>query len=339
MPKGQFDRIQNDHIESFFPEFTKELDKGLAGAELTRWKQCKAGAILESPLFASLSQKNSRKIWFETIVRKFTNFRNQTYPKLALAAGKASVLPSNADSFFAEQNCDELKVAYQQRMADTKIKSPAAVYQNFGVDREEFCAEYEKAWLEYLDHSISRPIRVNPLIPHNVNGQPVFLSIDVNEIAMRDARTLLSDYLDQCLASHPVSPDTMTRIPWEEVASSPDKFYDTTLFSISLDQPQNLSAIQVITLIQELLATSGIEGSSPFHFSGQEGLVSTSTPEITDAISGSEITDPTCGSEMEITVYKINIFCFGFDYIFTLTCAVARASRIHIHAFFNPGKP
>ncbi|KAJ6467423.1 hypothetical protein C8R45DRAFT_938759 [Mycena sanguinolenta] len=29
---------------------------------------------------------------------------------------------------FVEQNCDELKVAYQ-RMADTKIKSPAAVYQ------------------------------------------------------------------------------------------------------------------------------------------------------------------------------------------------------------------
>jgi hypothetical protein len=69
MAKGQFDRPQNDHIESFFPEFAKELDRGVDGAALTKWKQAKASSIMESPAFTNLDlKKNPRKAWFEVSV-------------------------------------------------------------------------------------------------------------------------------------------------------------------------------------------------------------------------------------------------------------------------------
>ncbi|KAJ6620175.1 hypothetical protein B0H10DRAFT_1946236 [Mycena sp. CBHHK59/15] len=38
MVKGQFTELQNAHIESFFPDFVEQMDKGVAGAKLMRWK-------------------------------------------------------------------------------------------------------------------------------------------------------------------------------------------------------------------------------------------------------------------------------------------------------------
>lgn len=65
MAKGQFTQAQNTHIQSFFPEFVKEMEKGVMGHALTRWKQTKASVILDSSLFTALDTKFSRKIWFE----------------------------------------------------------------------------------------------------------------------------------------------------------------------------------------------------------------------------------------------------------------------------------
>lgn len=66
MAKGQFDTLQNDHIESFFPALAKELDRGVDGQALTKWKQARASEILDSPHFTALDMdKNSRKTWFE----------------------------------------------------------------------------------------------------------------------------------------------------------------------------------------------------------------------------------------------------------------------------------
>ncbi|KAJ6596710.1 hypothetical protein B0H10DRAFT_2232291 [Mycena sp. CBHHK59/15] len=79
MPKGKFTKEQNTHIESFMPDFVKELERGVDGTGLTRWKQSTASNILDSPLFLSLDMVAvPRKTWFETIVRKFTNYRNHS---------------------------------------------------------------------------------------------------------------------------------------------------------------------------------------------------------------------------------------------------------------------
>ena len=66
MVKGQFTQLQNTHIESFFPDFVQQMDKGVAGANLTRWKQTQASNILDSPLFLTLDLETfPRKNWFE----------------------------------------------------------------------------------------------------------------------------------------------------------------------------------------------------------------------------------------------------------------------------------
>ncbi|KAJ6619076.1 hypothetical protein B0H10DRAFT_1947089 [Mycena sp. CBHHK59/15] len=66
MPKGKFTKEQNTHIESFMPDFVKELERGVDGTGLTRWKQSTASNILDSPLFLSLDMVAvPRKTWFE----------------------------------------------------------------------------------------------------------------------------------------------------------------------------------------------------------------------------------------------------------------------------------
>jgi hypothetical protein len=66
MPKGKFNTHQNAHIESFMPDFVKELYRGLEGVPLTHWKQAKASHILESDLFSNLDMSEiSRKGWFD----------------------------------------------------------------------------------------------------------------------------------------------------------------------------------------------------------------------------------------------------------------------------------
>ncbi|KAJ7239687.1 hypothetical protein C8J57DRAFT_1245801 [Mycena rebaudengoi] len=144
MPKGQFTGPQKDHIESFFPDYVKEMDNGVVDGDLTKWKQSKASKILESPLFATLDFSTTpRKTWFEMIVRKFTNYRNQVYlksksaDKSTPALAKKRVNPLHKFSsvmscrqLSAHENSQSVTDAVQQRMLDTNNKSPAAVYQN-----------------------------------------------------------------------------------------------------------------------------------------------------------------------------------------------------------------
>jgi hypothetical protein len=85
MVKGQFNQQQNHHIESFFPEFVKQMDKGVTSLALTRWKQTNASNILESALFESLDlDKFSRKTWFEVrplIARDVKQLTNRLYSR------------------------------------------------------------------------------------------------------------------------------------------------------------------------------------------------------------------------------------------------------------------
>ncbi|KAJ7794035.1 hypothetical protein B0H14DRAFT_3159312 [Mycena olivaceomarginata] len=162
MAKGQFERPQNDHIESFFPEFAKELDRGVDGAALTKWKQAKASSIMESPAFTNLDlKKNPRKAWFEMIVRKFTNYRNQVYrksataiPTPALANRKANLLLkfssiTSGRQQFAKENSESITAAAHQRLLDTNNKSLAAVYQNVLKERwDSLSGEEQLDWNE-----------------------------------------------------------------------------------------------------------------------------------------------------------------------------------------------
>ncbi|KAJ7442116.1 hypothetical protein B0H11DRAFT_1932617 [Mycena galericulata] len=82
MAKGQFSKLQTEHINSYLPEFIKKLDADVSGLELTRWKQATATKVLASPAFGDLDySKNSRAKWHEMIVRKYTNYLHQTYRK------------------------------------------------------------------------------------------------------------------------------------------------------------------------------------------------------------------------------------------------------------------
>ncbi|KAJ7714459.1 hypothetical protein B0H14DRAFT_3171430 [Mycena olivaceomarginata] len=162
MAKGQFDRPQNDHIESFFPEFAKELDRGVDGAALTKWKQAKASSIMESPAFNNLDlKKNPRKAWFEMIVRKFTNYRNQVYRKSATATPTPALANRKANPLlkfssitsgrqqFAKENSESITAAAHQRLLDTDNKSLAAVYQNVLKERwDSLSGEEQLDWNE-----------------------------------------------------------------------------------------------------------------------------------------------------------------------------------------------
>ncbi|KAJ7939443.1 hypothetical protein B0H13DRAFT_1850736 [Mycena leptocephala] len=140
-------------------DFVKELDKGLDGRELTRWKQWKALIIMESPLFRNLDSKFNRKAWFEKI-------HKLSEPDLvkSLAAEPSSLTFSNAKKrnlllkfssmvtgrqLFTQENHDALSSAAQQRVHDTGSTNPGSVFQN--VLREQWDAlsgAEQSAWNE-----------------------------------------------------------------------------------------------------------------------------------------------------------------------------------------------
>ncbi|KAJ7866884.1 hypothetical protein B0H13DRAFT_1897869 [Mycena leptocephala] len=155
---------------------------------------------------------------------------------------------------------------------------------HFGGKREELELHYGKPWSDFAESVIPRPVLVNPLIPRNSNDQPVFPSIDMNGVAIGDMRMLLSDYFDQCWA-HQHS--NSSSIPWDEIVLNPAKYYNTaaSYFSANLDHPQNLSTVQVVNLVNDLLSTSTMKNLTPFHFLGTEATVLVpETPPITPAV-------------------------------------------------------
>ncbi|KAJ6530203.1 hypothetical protein B0H19DRAFT_1273868 [Mycena capillaripes] len=161
MVRGQFTKEQNDHIESLMPDFVVEMDRGVSGIALTRWKQGKASIILDSPMFATLDlQKNPRQTWFTMIVRKFTNYRNQVYYLKTLEPQSSPALPTkkanpllkfssitSGRELFAHSHRTEIGVASKQRLLDTEHKSPAAVYQI--ILKEKWDALSSKAQCEW----------------------------------------------------------------------------------------------------------------------------------------------------------------------------------------------
>ncbi|KAK6969207.1 hypothetical protein R3P38DRAFT_3146975 [Favolaschia claudopus] len=157
MPKSPFTRAQDDLIESFFPGFVKKLDEGVTGSQLTTWKQGTASDLLDHDAFKDLdTTKYNRKTWFEMIVRKFTNYRNQVYlknkpvtEKTALSAKKANPMMKfssivSGRQLYARENTKSLNAAVVQRMQDTNNKSPAAVYQTVLKSKWDSLSDDEK---------------------------------------------------------------------------------------------------------------------------------------------------------------------------------------------------
>ncbi|KAJ7911787.1 hypothetical protein B0H13DRAFT_1875408 [Mycena leptocephala] len=171
----------------------------------------------------------------------------------------------------------------------------------FGVGQDDLHTQYEKAWWDFADNSIPRlssgnPVRVNSCIPRNSAGQPILPSIDLNSISMADMCTLLGEYFDQCWGksrllhgnfssksdrdiaiAHRTIAGKVANIPWEDIVTSSQKYYDAQSLSIALDHPQNLSGVQILTLAQGLLATS--VGPTPFRFlEAEEEVLIPSSP-------------------------------------------------------------
>ncbi|KAJ7359910.1 hypothetical protein DFH08DRAFT_801672 [Mycena albidolilacea] len=160
--KSKFSAEQNKHIESFFPDFVKKLDNGVPSGEITLWKQNTASNILDSPLFESLDlQTMTRKEYYERIVRKFTNYRNQVYDKAHKHEGsppkpldlkkanpllKFSTLTTGRQ-LFADETHETTILLSKQRELDTGPSNPAALYQNILKERwDGLSAEEQAAW-------------------------------------------------------------------------------------------------------------------------------------------------------------------------------------------------
>ncbi|KAK6974769.1 hypothetical protein R3P38DRAFT_2811631 [Favolaschia claudopus] len=124
------------------PAFCAQLDAGVNGVALTKWKQETANDILASPLSAGKLDvsNNSQKAWHEIVVRKFTNYRTQVYLKKA----DSTVAPPpkhrgvpllhfssllTARQLFAKENEGVLHSAAEERHAATGTGTVGSAYQ------------------------------------------------------------------------------------------------------------------------------------------------------------------------------------------------------------------
>ncbi|KAK6988775.1 hypothetical protein R3P38DRAFT_3442894, partial [Favolaschia claudopus] len=124
------------------PAFCAQLDAGVNGVALTKWKQETANDILASPLFAGKLDvsNNSQKAWHEIVVRKFTNYRTQVYLKKA----DSTVAPSpkhrgvpllhfstllTAWQLFAKENESVIHSAAEERHAAAGTGTVGSAYQ------------------------------------------------------------------------------------------------------------------------------------------------------------------------------------------------------------------
>ncbi|KAJ7020447.1 hypothetical protein C8F04DRAFT_1196613 [Mycena alexandri] len=149
---------------------------------------------------------------------------------------------------------------------------------HFGGTPEELQLHHGKAWADFAEQVIPRPVisNPNPSLPRNSNNQPVFPSIDINTMPIADMRILLADYFDLCWAHQ--SPGV--KLPWESITLDPAQYYDVsaTYFSIKLDHPQNLSTMKILTLVDGLLSSSVITSPNPFQFLHQGTILVPDTP-------------------------------------------------------------
>ncbi|KAJ7606761.1 hypothetical protein DFH06DRAFT_1149845 [Mycena polygramma] len=85
--------------------------------------------------------------------------------------------------------------------------------------------------------------------------------------------------------------------------STPAKYYNTEAqyFSTTLDHPQNLSTVQVVNLVNNLLSTSSLKNPIPFHFLApdSEGTVLVpATPPTIPAVDPSVPPPPPVGDSL-----------------------------------------
>ncbi|KAJ7739121.1 hypothetical protein B0H16DRAFT_1463993 [Mycena metata] len=140
MAKGQFSKAQNAWLAEQLPEYIKQLDAGVRGGGLTKWKQSIATKALDSPEFADLDfTAHPRTKWFGMIVRKYTNYLHQIYlkehPETPSASANIKANPllkfSSAPSgrqLFARELHSEIIEASKARIANQGTNE-AAAYQ------------------------------------------------------------------------------------------------------------------------------------------------------------------------------------------------------------------
>ncbi|KAK6989010.1 hypothetical protein R3P38DRAFT_2572266 [Favolaschia claudopus] len=137
--KGQFNATQTAHLESYLEDFKAQLDTGLSGIGLTRHKQSIATRALASSAFEGLDlSENSRKKWFEIIVRKYTNYYNNVWKKTNQPdePSGASLITTNpllkfasilsGRQTFAREKEETISTLAAQRRLDTNINEAAA---------------------------------------------------------------------------------------------------------------------------------------------------------------------------------------------------------------------
>ncbi|KAJ7491640.1 hypothetical protein B0H11DRAFT_2008524 [Mycena galericulata] len=153
---------------------------------------------------------------------------------------------------------------------------------NFGGTKEELWHSYGQPWYQFAENAIPRHSQAKALslsIPVNTNGAPVFPSIDTGTVAVMDVRYLLVEYF-KAVWIHSVTPTDP--IPWDNVATAPHLFYDTTIFRfpVPLCSPANLSNVHVLQVAEFLNSTSSFASTSPFVFKLEPHKNSTSTMDI-----------------------------------------------------------
>ncbi|KAJ7465833.1 hypothetical protein B0H11DRAFT_2049476 [Mycena galericulata] len=153
---------------------------------------------------------------------------------------------------------------------------------NFGGTKEELWHSYGQPWYQFAENAIPRHSQAKALslsIPVNTNGAPVFPSIDTGTVTVMDVRYILVEYF-KAVWIHSVAPTDP--IPWDNVATAPHLFYDTTIFRfpVPLCSPTNLSNVHVLQVAEFLNSTSSFASTSPFVFKLEPHKNSTSTMDI-----------------------------------------------------------
>ncbi|KAJ7235333.1 hypothetical protein C8J57DRAFT_1572036 [Mycena rebaudengoi] len=159
MGESPFTEAQNAYIDSFMDALTAKLDAGTDSHELTKWKQTTASEIQNSPLFTTLDlADHNKQQWFQIIVRKFTNYRNNIYlkkkspPRQTQSPTKGASLVNFSSvltgrQLFAREQADIINKAITERLATSEHTSTAAIYQSVLKEMwESLSLEDQETW-------------------------------------------------------------------------------------------------------------------------------------------------------------------------------------------------
>ncbi|KIM35999.1 hypothetical protein M413DRAFT_32041 [Hebeloma cylindrosporum] len=134
------------------------------------------------------------------------------------------------------------------------------------------------AFFVYADTVLSRKPRVSVYqIPLNKDGIPIPPQVDVLTASIIQLATLLEEYLSSLWEFAQQKGCTLaTGIPWEDIASSPDAYFDTSVYKLpcALRSPEELKCepFSIVALYQYF---STISASQPFRFRLREAISDT----------------------------------------------------------------